>query len=514
MTGPPASALEGAPASYEIETEIGCDNLTIAYRAHRRDTGKPVCIRVVLPELSSDPIFVHRFLEAGGRAMRLDHPNIARVYEATRREQVTYLVHELIQARNIADWLEQEGPLLPVRAVPIINQLAAALDYAHSRRLMHGNLNDRCVYIADNGRVTITDFGLVQAALSQDPTQEPLDKLRAVVDPRSWAYLAPERLQGQGPSRAADIYALGMIAYHLLAGALPALGDAEVISDPQGLPPPPALDTLNPELPSSLNAAVMRALARRPELRYNTATEFARAFAAAARGIAPEHTATLTGSRPLRSRMRRLYWIFLGLPLLLGLIAAIVWAAWQFAQPAAEPGALQTPPVPVVAQTVIEPPSSAPPPGPAPSETPPPATSTPTPSPSPTPSPPAPTTTPIPSPGAPVVIQGSPFHHLILARAVKNNQPVDPGDRFPAGIRTIYLFFDYRNMAPGTAWSHVWLWDNRELGRTEEKWPADYGATGTAYRFFNVQNGYQPGAYQVQLLVNNQVVASASFVVQ
>lgn len=513
MTGPPTSALEGAPANYEIEAEIGCDSLTIAYRAHRRDTGKPVCIRVVLPELSSDTIFIHRFLEAGGRAMRLDHPNIARVYEATRREQVTYLVHELILDRSVADWVEQGGPLLPMRAVAIINQLAAALDYAHSRRLMHGHLNDRCVYIADNGRVTITDFGLVQAALSLDPTQQPLDRLRAVIDPRTWAYLAPERLQGQGPSRAADIYALGMLAYCLLAGALPPLGDAEAIADPQGLPPPPALDALNPELPSSLNAAVMRALARRPELRYNTATEFARAFAAAAKGIAPEHAPALTGRRPLRLRVRRLYWIVVGLPLLLGLIAAITWAAWQLGQPAAEPGG-ETPLTQAVAQASVEPLPSAPSPGPAPVETLPPATDTPTPSPSPTPSPVPPTPTPMPSPGAPVVTQGSPFHHLILARAVKNNQPVDPGDRFPAGIRTIYLFFDYRNMAPGTAWTHVWLWDNRELGRTDEKWPDDYGATGTAYRFFNVQNGYQPGAYQVQLLVNDQVVASASFVVE
>ena len=510
MSGPPASVLEGAPASYEIEAEIGCDSLTIAYRAHRRDTGKPVCIRVVLPELSSDAVFIHRFLEAGGRAMRLDHPNIARVYEATRREHVTYLVHELIEERSMADWLEQEGPRLPTRAVPIINQLAAALDYAHGRRLMHGNLNDRCIYIADNGWVTITDFGLVQAALILDPTQQPLDRLRAVLDPRAWAYLAPERLQGQGPSRAADIYALGMVAYCLLAGALPPLDDVGAMADPQGLPP--ALDTVNPQLPSALNAAVMRALARRPELRYNTATEFARAFAAAARGMAPEYAPALSGGRPLRARMRRLYWVIVGLPLLLGLIAAVTWAAWQLGQSVTQPGR-ETPPTPAAAQASVEPLSSAPLPSLAPTETPPP-TSTPTLAPSPTPSPLPATATPMPAPGAPLVIQGSPFHRLILARAVKDNRPVEPGDRFPAGIRTIYLFFAYRNMAPGTAWSHVWLWDNRELGRTDEKWPDDYGATGTAYRFFNVQKGYQPGAYQVRLLVNNQVVASASFVVE
>ena len=116
--------VQGILPEYEIEEELGSGILSVAYRARRRSDGKQVSIKVVSPDFAADPIFVRRFLEAAGRAIRLDHANIARVYEADQRGNIIYMVRQYVDAESLTQLLARTGPLPPAQASTIIRQLA------------------------------------------------------------------------------------------------------------------------------------------------------------------------------------------------------------------------------------------------------------------------------------------------------------------------------------------------------------------------------------------------------
>jgi len=317
------TSLKSELTAYDVEEEIGRGDLTIIYRARRKDDGLPVAIKAVAPQFTSDDYFIRRFVEAGERAIRLDHPNIARVYEAGRRQDVVYVVRDLVQAESLADRLARTGAMSPVEVIPILRQLASALDYAHDRRLMHGDLNDRCVFVSDDGHITLTDLGLTQSLAGTDLVKTGY----GVAAPE---YLASERVQGQGPSRSADIYALGVLAYQMLAGRVPFAGEPAAVLRAQVYDVPPGLHAVNPKVPAALSEAVARALAKQPELRYNTAAEFARAFAAAAEGIAPGRTLPVERPRPLKLWQRPLFWAVVIAPVVGLFLAVVLWnlASW------------------------------------------------------------------------------------------------------------------------------------------------------------------------------------------
>ena len=505
---------QSAFPSYEIEEEVGCGNLTIVYRARRREDDQLVSIKVVMPEFTSDPVFVRRFIEAAGRAIRMDHPNIARVYESSEHEDVVYVVREYLETDTLADWLEREGKMSPGQAAPVIRQLASALDYAHSRRLMHGDINDRCVYIEADGHVTLADFGLSQAVVSSDVERSGGPRsVKMVAGMGAPAYLAPERVQGQGPNRPADIYALGMLAYQLLAGHVPFSGELVSVLEAQVYQTPPLLHTVNLDVLPPLSAAIARALSKRSELRYSTATEFSRAFAAAAEGIAPSR-GPATGARPKsrKTHGRQGIWVIVSV-VIVGLVLAVVfWSAAGRGERLAtlinELVPLSGPPPEEATPTLLVAASSVP------------TAATPSPTAVLTPATPSriaeqPTPTRISTPIPQTMTEGSPFSNLVLALGIdENNQPVSPGSRFPTGDRPMYLFFDYENIEPGTRWGHMWVKEGEDLGRTMSTWPAEWGTVGAAWVYYAPSDDYGPGLYEVHLLVGDEAVASVTFIVQ
>jgi hypothetical protein len=444
-----------------------------------------------------------RFIEAGERAVRLNHPNIAHVYEAGQRGDVVYVVRDLVEAESLADWLARSGPLSLNDAIPILRQLASALDYAHSQRLMHGDLNDRCIFVGEDGHVTITDVGLTQALAGTD-------LVKTTYGVAAPAYLAAERAQGQGPSRCADIYALGVLAYQMLAGQVPFSGAPAEVLRAQIYDTPPPLPTLNRAVSATLAEVIERAMAKKPELRYNTATEFVRAFAAAAEGIAPTRTPAAEHAHQLKFWQRPLFWAAVIAPVV-GLFLAVLlwnlvsWADQQIARLGAElavaptPGVVTVPAAPAATATSLLLPADSP-----------------TPVPEGMPAPvPSPTITLAPTPAELAIAPGSPFSNLVLAHGIdESHHPLAPGREFSVGAQPIYLFFDYRGMKPGTRWGHLWIWGDQQLDRSITTWPEDWGSAGTGWVFYTPEGGFQPGPYEVQLLINDQVVASTSFIVR
>jgi serine/threonine protein kinase len=509
-------------ADYAIE-EIGVGELTAVFQARREDDGKQLVIKVVKPEFTADRSFVRRFIEAAGRSIRLDHPNIARVYEADEQEGIVYIVREFLESETLAEKLEREGPMTPEQAVPIVRQLASAMDYAHSRRLMHGDINDHCVFVSTDGHVTLADFGLAQAVASSNLAKRFPGKVRMVFGVGDPGYLAPERVQGQGPTRPSDIYALGILAYQLLAGHVPFSGNLQEVLEAQVYQPSAALHSINSAVPPSLSAAVARAISKRSELRYNTAKEFARAFEAAAEGIAPTHSPMISArSDTMKVKRQPVYWAVI-IAVIAGLLLAVLlwnlvgWSERQLSNliesgPSLPPTvSTSLPPTPAPASLTA--PAAAGATGevlPSPIISP-----TPLPSPTATPETPTPTPTLIATAQPPVVSEGSPFTNLVLAGGIsEDNKPVSPGNTFPTQERPVYLFFDYNNVQAGTNWEHVWLRGDQELNRTQGTWPAEWGAAGSAWIFYTPDSSYQTGLYEVKLLIDDQEVASASFVVQ
>jgi hypothetical protein len=502
------SQIDSRLSGYDVEEEVGRGDLTVIYRAHRKEDGLTVTVKVIAPEFVSDQFYVRRFIEAGKRAIKLDHSNIARVYEAGQRGDVVYVIRDWIEDESLAAQLERKGAMTPVQTVHIVRQLAAALDYAHSQRLMHGDINDHCLFVSDQGHATLADFGLTQALAGTDsmPSVQVTKMPHGVGTPE---YLSSERAQGQGPNRAADIYALGVLAYQMLAGHAPFTGKPADVLYAQIHDTPSPLHKANPQVPVAVGEVVARALAKRPEMRFNTANEFARALGAAAEGIAPARAPAAAGSpQTLKVWQRSLFWALIVAPVLGLFLAVIIWnlADWGQRQAGrlAEAFPTSTPITPLAGLALdATPPAAATVLVGTPAQTSVPGGTS------------SPSLTPITTPVPVTVAAGSPFTKLVLAQEISDDyKPLAPGNDFSAGSQPVYLFFDYQGIQPGTRWGHVWLWGDQQLDRSITTWPENWGSEGTAWVFYTPEGGYQPGPYEVRLLINDQVVATASFMMR
>lgn len=496
--------------TYEIIEELGRSDLTIVYRARRKSDGREMALKAVAPHFTFDELFVRRFKDAARRAISLDHPNIVHTYEVGEREGILYLVTDLARGEKLAEVLAREGSLSLSRAVNIVRQIAAVLDFAHAKAINHGDLSDQTVYLGNDDAVTIADFGEAQSAAGTSLVKQGF----AVGTP---AYLAPERVHGQGPSRAADLYALGVLAYQMLAGQPPFTGAPVAVLHAQAYEQPIPLHLVNPNIPVAVSETVARMLSKGMELRHSTGAEFARALQAAAEGSAPVRktvqaappTTPITPVARRRFYQRFAFWAFVITPLIGLLLAAGFWGViyWNSQQAQiASTRAARPSPVPTfsVQEEVI-----APTPAPPPTDTP-----APTASPTASPLPPTATMPPLPTPGEPVVVADSPFTNLRLAhRITEDNQPDAVGTHFAPGPQPIYLFFDYQGIQPGTPWSHTWTWADQILETGEGEWPEDFGSAGTAWVFYSPADGYENGPYQVTLAVEGRTVATATFII-
>jgi serine/threonine-protein kinase len=524
--------------NYTLGDEIGRGDLTIVYQANRKSDNTTVAVKLVPPQFTFDDIFVRRFLDMARQATRLDHPNIVKTFEAKEQGSVLFIVREYLQNRSLTDILAEEGPFSPYRTLKIAKQIAGALDYAHQKSIMHGDLSANRVYLDADDHVTVADFGQMQSMAGTSLVKTGF----AVGSPE---IMAPERVHGQGPSRQSDLYSLGVLCYQMLNGRPPFVGEPAAVLHAQAYEQPRPLHLANPEVSMRLSEAVGRMLSKGLELRYSTGSEFIRALTVAVEGTAPirvTSSPTKTGAMDVELDpsppiwQRPWVWVLMAIPLILVLLAAGFFAvsAWLAFNPATavpdpaseaieavepvEAVVPQTPtqpattePTATVAVIAVEPTQSSSeatePAGNTVAATVPPPT-TPTPAATPTP-------VSLPTPGPAVVAPDSPFTQIQLAHSIgSEDQPEKVGTSFAPGSQPIYLFFEYADIESGTPWTHRWTWGDTELDVFEDVWPDSFFDTGTAWVFYSPTGGFQPGPYQVTLEVNGQVVATAKFVVQ
>ncbi len=258
-------------AGYQIGARIGESLCAVVYRARELGSGRELALKLLKPELAANPTVVESFRQAAAVAAALAHPNILATGEARCEQGLCFLPMAYAEGGSLRTRLAA-GKLRPEDAVRLVEDLAAALDYAHGKGVIHGDINPNNVFFDKSGRAMLADFGLSRALTIANPYTQLLAP----------EYMTPEQAQGLAIDKRADIYALGLVAYEAIAGRVPFKADSPLGTlYEQVHQAPPSLAALGIELPG-LQAALERALSKDPEVRYESAGEMAKAVSAAA----------------------------------------------------------------------------------------------------------------------------------------------------------------------------------------------------------------------------------------
>ncbi len=259
---------------YEIIKEIGRGGFATVYQARDVELNRLIALKILHSQLTVDPTFIQRFHQEAQAAAGLHHPHIVTIYEVGEEAGYHYLAMAYLPGHPLSK-LIAAGPVPIEQALTIIEQIASALDAVHSRGLVHRDVKPANIMIGPEEQATLLDFGIVRAAEGTRLTTS-----TAILGTPE--YLAPEQVElepGLELDWRADIYALGIVAYELLAGQPPFTGKS-----PTGIlykhvhETPPAPLSLNPHLPPEFEAPLLKAIAKPREQRFQQAGDFAAAL--------------------------------------------------------------------------------------------------------------------------------------------------------------------------------------------------------------------------------------------
>ncbi|MBV8695789.1 MAG: serine/threonine protein kinase [Ktedonobacteraceae bacterium] len=281
-----------------LQRLIGQGGMGAVYLAQQSRPRRQVAVKVLLPmtPLSSDQLaaFLERFRRETDAAASLEHPNIVPVHEYGERSGLVYLVMPYISGGTLRDEMEREGPLALNKIINYLDQLAAALDFAHARGVIHRDIKPANILMTPEGRLFLTDFGLVKIVAEGQTAQVRLTGAGAPVGTPD--YMSPEQVIGEEVDARADLYSLGVVLYQMVTGTTPFQGETPMQIAAQHLQiPPPAPQMLRPDLPVAAEQVILRALAKQPTERYVCAKDLAEAFRMAIVGPAKVQGSLRTG---------------------------------------------------------------------------------------------------------------------------------------------------------------------------------------------------------------------------
>lgn len=297
---------------YLVVALLGRGGMAAVYRARDTRLQRDVALKVLYPQFADEATLEERFKREAVLAAGLEHPNIVPVYDVGEHDGMVYIAMKLLGGRSLYDVLGERGALGAGELLPLLDQVAAALDYAHARGIVHRDIKPGNIILelptrpagatpapvsrdAPTGvgalpvgapnplppdtQAILTDFGIAKLAEAQNTGLTTTGAMLGTPD-----YMAPEQIVGGAISARTDVYALGVLAYRALTGQRPFSGTTQdvLLGHLNTAPDDPAL--VNPAVPPALGPVMLRALAKRPEDRFATAGEFARAMRAAAQG--------------------------------------------------------------------------------------------------------------------------------------------------------------------------------------------------------------------------------------
>ena len=279
---------------YQIRSVLGRGGMATVYLARQASMDRDVAIKIMAPELADDEQFVARFEHEAQLIARLQHPHILPVIDFGREGKHIYIVMQLVRGGSLDDRLSR-GPLPLPLAARMLGQIASALAFAHEQGIVHRDLKPNNVLLDERDNAYLTDFGIAKMLAGTT-------KLTATGNVLGTpAYMAPEQWRGDPVDARTDIYALGIMLYEMVLGQLPFQGDTPytlMYKHFNDAPPPPR--EKNPAIDPRVEAVILRALAKDPDDRYQSAEAMADDFTNAVRSMgkavpAPDMEATVLG---------------------------------------------------------------------------------------------------------------------------------------------------------------------------------------------------------------------------
>ena len=262
----PATLLGGR---YEVGMPIGQGGMAEVFRGRDTRLGRDVAVKILRPELAGDPTFLARFRREAQASASLNHPNIVSVYDTGDESGTPFIVMEFVEGRTLRDVLRTQGRMLPQRAMEIVADVCAALEHAHEQGIVHRDIKPGNVMLNQQGTVKVMDFGIARAISGSSAT---MTQTAAVIGTAQ--YLSPEQARGEHVDARSDVYSTGCLLYELLTHQPPFTGDSPVAVAYQHVLEDPTLpSTLNPDVEPAVESVVMKAMAKNPGNRYQTAAE-------------------------------------------------------------------------------------------------------------------------------------------------------------------------------------------------------------------------------------------------
>ncbi|MFL5927753.1 MAG: protein kinase domain-containing protein [Gaiellaceae bacterium] len=256
---------------YELEELVGTGGMSSVYRAHDRLLDRKVALKVLHEQYTADADYVERFRHEARSVASLSHPNIVTVIDRGEHEGRQFIVFEYIPGENLKRLIQRRGPAPVATALELAIQIARGLSFAHQQGLVHRDVKPQNVLLNGDGQAKVTDFGIARSL----DVQHGMTQTGTVLGTSD--YIAPEQAQGHRVDEHTDIYSLGVVLYELLTNEVPYPGENFVAVAMRHInEAPPSIRDKRPDVTPRLEAAVQRAMAKRPEDRFATMADFCR----------------------------------------------------------------------------------------------------------------------------------------------------------------------------------------------------------------------------------------------
>jgi|HubBroStandDraft_1064217.scaffolds.fasta_scaffold00450_16 hypothetical protein len=257
--------------SYRIVDKIGEGGMGVVYKAIDTQLDRVVAIKALNPEFSGNPTLLERFRGEARAQAQLNHPNLATLYAFLVQDAVVCIVMEFVDGETFHQMVARRGPIPAADAAPLFRQALAGIGQAHRLGIVHRDIKPSNIMLNREGVVKVMDFGLAKVAGDHGVT-------RTGVRVGTAYYMSPEQILMKPVDTRSDIYSLGVTLYEILTGQAPFRADSEfqILTDHVNTPPPPPSRAL--KIPQGIENALMKALAKNPEQRFQTVEQFSAAL--------------------------------------------------------------------------------------------------------------------------------------------------------------------------------------------------------------------------------------------